>query len=76
MAEGEAVKLYDRIKMIEKPASQVEVDALKYKVSVLQNILISAGILVDHKGTVKDTVIIVDGKPYTIKENYNASSRG
>jgi hypothetical protein len=54
--------------MIEKPASQVEVDDLKYKVSVLQNILISAGILVDHKGTVKDTVIVVDGKPYTIKE--------
>jgi hypothetical protein len=68
MVKGEAMKLHDRIRMIEKPASQVEVDDLKYKVSVLQNILISAGILVDHKGTVKDTVIVVDGKPYTIKE--------
>jgi hypothetical protein len=69
VVEGEAMKLHDRIRMIEKPASQVEVDNLKYKVSVLQNILISAGILIDHKGTVKDTVIVVDGKPYTIKEN-------
>ena len=44
-----------------------QIERLEQKISVLQGILIKSGILVDEKG-VHQSVIIVDGAPYSIRE--------
>jgi hypothetical protein len=48
-------------------ASNYLVERLDNKIKVLQNILISAGILVDGTG-VHDTLIIIDKEPYSIRK--------
>ena len=44
-----------------------QIERLEQKISVLQNILITAGILVDEKG-VHQSIIIVDGEQYSIRK--------
>jgi len=73
VVEGEAMihtkkDLLTQMSYIESNAAwKWQVERLEQKISVLQNILISAGILVDEKG-VHESIIIVDGAPYSIRK--------
>ena len=44
-----------------------QIERLEQKISVLQGVLIKAGVLVDAKG-VHETIIIVDGEQYSIRK--------
>jgi hypothetical protein len=44
-----------------------QIERLEQKISVLQNVLVKAGVLVDATG-VHQTIIIVDGEQYSIRK--------
>jgi hypothetical protein len=45
-----------------------QIERLQSEVSMLKNVLIDAGILINVKGEIKETVIVVDGELYSIRK--------
>ena len=43
-----------------------QIQRLQSEISTLKNVLIEAGILVDTYGKIKETVVVLDGQPYSI----------
>lgn len=45
-----------------------QLQRLQSEISSLKNVLVEAGILVDTYGKIKETVVVFDGQPYSIRK--------
>jgi|DEB19_MinimDraft_3_1074340.scaffolds.fasta_scaffold55747_2 hypothetical protein len=43
-----------------------EIERLRMQVRALQNVIITAGIVVKRDGRIEDSVVIFDGEPYSV----------
>ena len=72
MARGEKMresykKLLSQVNFLENNiAWSWQIQRLQSEISKLKNVLIEAGILVDTYGKIKETVVVLDGQPYSI----------
>ena len=72
MARGEEMresykKLLSQVNFLENNiAWSWQIQRLQSEISTLKNVLIEAGILVDTYGKIKETVVVLDGQPYSI----------
>ena len=72
MARGEKMresykKLLSQVNFLENNiAWSWQIQRLQSEISTLKNVLIEAGILVDTYGKIKETVVVLDGQPYSI----------
>lgn len=58
-----------QIDLLEKNVAwKWEIERLRSEVATFKNVLIEAGILIDVKGKVQQTVIVVDGNLYSIRK--------
>ena len=74
MVEGEAMRgskerLIEQIAWFENNAAwKWQIERLQSEISTLKNVLIDAGILINVKGNIQHTVIVVDGETYSIRK--------
>jgi hypothetical protein len=74
MAEGEAMRgskerLIEQINFFENNAAwKWQIERLQSEVYTLKNVLIDAGILINFKGNIQQTAIIIDGQTYSIRK--------
>jgi len=74
MVKGEAMRgskerLIEQISFFENNAAwKWQVERLQSEVYTLKNVLIDAGILVNFKGNIQQTAIIIDGQTYSIRK--------
>jgi len=66
---GSKERLIEQISFFENNAAwKWQVERLQSEVYTLKNVLIDAGILVNFKGNIQQTAIIIDGQTYSIRK--------
>jgi hypothetical protein len=74
MVKGEAMRgskerLIEQISFFENNAAwKWQIERLQSEVYTLKNVLIDAGILINFKGNIQQTAIIIDGQTYSIRK--------
>jgi hypothetical protein len=66
---GSKERLIEQIAWFENnTAWKWQIERLQSEVYTLKNVLIDAGILINVKGNIQHTVIVVDGETYSIRK--------
>lgn len=66
---GSKERLIEQIAFFENNAAwKWQIERLQSEVYTLKNVLIDAGILVNFKGNIQQTAIIIDGQTYSIRK--------
>ena len=74
MVKGEAMRgskerLIEQINFFENNAAwKWQVERLQSEIYTLKNVLVDAGILINFKGNIQQTAIIIDGQTYSIRK--------